>query len=56
MFPLQYLFAIIKNFQHWFLDSGLGVGVVITEWCKLKVRAQVEFFTKFFSAMIFISV
>ena len=36
--------------------SGLGVGVAVTGWCKLKVRARMEIHTKFFSAMIFISV
>ena len=29
---------------------------MVTGWCKLKVRALVEIFTDFFSAMIFISV
>ena len=28
---------------------GLGVGVVVTEWWKLKVRARVEIYTNFFS-------
>ena len=34
----------------------VGTGVMVTRWCKLKVRAQVEIYTDFFSAMIFISV
>ena len=29
---------------------------MVTGWCKLKVRARVEIYTNFFSAMIFISV
>ena len=29
---------------------------MVTEWCKLKVRARVETLIKYFSAMIFISV
>ena len=32
------------------------VGVAVTGWCKLKARARVEIYAKFFSAMIFISV
>ena len=28
---------------------------MVTGWCKLKVRARVEIYTKFFSAMIFVS-
>ena len=42
--------------RQWRSLSGLGVGVVITGWCKLKVRARVEFLPIFFSAVIFISV
>ena len=35
-------------FQQWWYLSGLGVGVVVTGWCKLKVGAQVEIYTKCF--------
>ena len=51
----------LTKFPDWFLNSGgssvgwLGVGIVVTGWCKLKVRALVEIY-QFFSAMIFISV
>ena len=34
----------------------VGVGEVVTGWCKLRVRAQVEIHTTFFSAVIFMSV
>ena len=30
------------------LTDILGIGVAITGWCKLKVRARVEFFIRFF--------
>ena len=53
VFRLQYLFAIINKIsklvsQQWRQLSGLGVGIVVTGWCKLKVRAQVEIYTNFF--------
>ena len=51
-FRLRYLFAIIHKIlnlvsQKWRQLSGLGVGVVVTGWCRLKVRALVEIYTKF---------
>ena len=60
-FRLQYLFAMIDKIlkvlsQLWRYLSGLGVGVVVTELCKLKVRAWVKIHNTFFSAVIFISV
>ena len=60
-FRLQYLFAIINKmskigFSTVAVAQWLGVGVVITGWCELKVRARVEIFTQLFSAIIFISV
>ena len=41
-FLLQYLSVIIDKI------SKLGVGVVVTEWCKLKVRARVKICAIFF--------
>ena len=50
-FRLRYLFAIIHKISKLVSQqrqlSGLGVGVVVTGWCKLKVRALVEIYTKF---------
>ena len=47
----------LTKFHNWFFNSGgLGVGAVVTGWCKLKVRARLVTYTKFFSAIIFILV
>ena len=55
--PLFYYKQNFRQFSHlWRQPSGLGVGVVIIGRWKLKVRAHMEMLTKFFSAMILISV
>ena len=60
-FGLQYLFAIINKISQivshqWRWLSGSGVGVVVTGWCKLRVRAWVETLIKYFFSNDFISV
>ena len=60
-FRLQHLFAITNKISKLVSRqrrklSILAVRVVVTRWCKLKVRVWVEIHTKSFSAIIFILV